>query len=132
MPRQTPVPLSDTLVTIKKGEAAPAPEPDRRREAPPLKRVSMTFRITESAYERLRRQAFETRVSQQALVDQALEQFLAQRDPRGGGPPPRAPRHPQWPDKNPSARIATWPRGDMRSCKHTSTVRYNYPGGGPR
>jgi predicted transcriptional regulator len=41
----------------------------------------MTFRITETAYERLRRMAFETRVSQQALVDQALERFLA--DGRG-------------------------------------------------
>jgi len=38
----------------------------------------MTFRITETAYERLRRMAFETRVSQQALVDQALERFLAE------------------------------------------------------
>jgi hypothetical protein len=37
----------------------------------------MTFRITEAAYERLRREAFERRVPQQALVDQALDQFFA-------------------------------------------------------
>jgi len=76
MPRPMRVPLSDTLVTIKKGEAAPAPEPDRAREAPAVKRIAMTFRITAAAYERLRLRAFETRVSQQAIVDQALEQFL--------------------------------------------------------
>lgn len=80
MPRPQHVPLSDGLVTIKKGEAAPAPEPGRRgRRAPLPERVSMTFRITKPAYERLRRMAFETRVSQQALVDQALEQFFAER-----------------------------------------------------
>jgi hypothetical protein len=79
MSRQMRVPLSDALVTIKKGEAAPAAaEPDRRREPPPAKRVPMTFRITETAYERLRQKAFETRVSQQALVDQALDQFFAE------------------------------------------------------
>jgi hypothetical protein len=76
MPRSTRVPLSDALVTVRKGDAAPAPAPGRAREAPVSKRVPMTFRITETAYERLRRMAFETRVSQQALVDQALERFL--------------------------------------------------------
>jgi hypothetical protein len=81
MPRSPRVPLSEDLVTVKKGHAAPAPEPGRGREAPVPKRVPMTFRITETAYERLRRMAFETRVSQQALVDQALERFLA--DSRG-------------------------------------------------
>ena len=79
MPRPMHVPLSDSLVTIKKGEAAPAPEPGRRREAPAVKRVPMTFRITEAAYERLRRMAFETRVSQQALMDQALDRFFDER-----------------------------------------------------
>jgi hypothetical protein len=72
------VPLSDTLVTVKKGNAAPAPEPGGGRAAPVPKRVPMTFRITETAYERLRRMAFETRVSQQALVDQALERFFTE------------------------------------------------------
>ncbi len=81
MPRAPRVPLSEDLVTVKKGHAAPAPEPARERAAPLPKRVPMTFRITETAYERLRRMAFETRVSQQALVDQALERFLA--DGRG-------------------------------------------------
>ncbi len=79
MPRPQHVPLSDTLVTIKKGEAAPAPEPGRRRKDVSVKRVPMTFRITEAAYERLRRMAFESRVSQQALVDQALERLFAER-----------------------------------------------------
>jgi len=83
MSRTPHVPLSDSLVTIKKGEAAPAPEPGRRRDAPAPERVAMTFRITRTAYERLRRMAFETRVSQQALVDQALERLF---DERGGGP----------------------------------------------
>jgi len=69
------VPLSDDLVTVKKGEAAPAPEPGRKGK-PPQERVAMTFRITTEAYERLRRTAFETRQSQQALVDQALDRFL--------------------------------------------------------
>ena len=78
MPRAMRVPLSDALVTVKKGDAAPAPEPGRGREAPVPKRVPMTFRITETAYERLRRMAFETRVSQQALVDQALDRFFAE------------------------------------------------------
>ncbi len=82
MPRALRVPLSDALVTVKKGHAAPAPEPGGGRAAPgpkPLpKRVAMTFRITETAYERLRRMAFETRVSQQALVDQALERFFTE------------------------------------------------------
>ena len=78
MPRPLRVPLSDALVSVKKGDAAPAPEPGRGREEPVPKRVPMTFRITETAYERLRRMAFETRVSQQALVDQALDRFFAE------------------------------------------------------
>lgn len=51
-------------------ELVPAPR------APVTERVPMTFRITKAAYERLRQRAFETRVSQQALMDQALDQFL--------------------------------------------------------
>ena len=78
MPRALRVPLSDALVTVKKGHAAPAPEPGGGRATPVPKRVAMTFRITETAYERLRRMAFETRVSQQALVDQALERFFTE------------------------------------------------------
>lgn len=78
MPRPMRVPLSDNLVVVGKGQATPAPEPGKRSEPAPQKRVSMTFRITEAAYERLRRRAFEGRVSQQALVDQALDQFLAE------------------------------------------------------
>lgn len=81
MPRTPHVPLSDSLVMVKKGEAAPAPEPGSRRGAPAPERIAMTFRITRPAYERLRRMAFEARVSQQALVDQAIERLL---DERGG------------------------------------------------
>ena len=57
----------------------PAPEPGPPSDAPAIKRVAMTFRTTESAYERLRRRASETRVSQQAIVDQALDYFLGER-----------------------------------------------------
>jgi hypothetical protein len=79
MPRPMPVPLSDGLVVVSKGAAAPAPEAGRRSEPPAEKRVSMTFRIPESTYEWLRRTAFEGRVSQQALVDEALNRFRAER-----------------------------------------------------
>lgn len=85
MSRAMRVPLSDSLVTVKKGNAAPALEPhsrarspEQRKETMPVKRIPMTFRLTEAAYEQLRERAFKTRVSQQALVDQALEQFLSQ------------------------------------------------------
>jgi cytochrome c556 len=57
----------------------PAPEPGPPSDAPAIKRVAMTFRTTEAAYERLRRRASETRVSQQAIVDQALDYFLGER-----------------------------------------------------
>ena len=40
--------------------------------------MPLTFRITTASHERLRRMAFETRVSQQSLVDQALDQFFAE------------------------------------------------------
>lgn len=80
MPRPMRVPLSDNLVVVGKGQAAPAAEPGRRADPPAQKRVSMTFRITEAAYEGLRRRAFEARCSQQALVDQALDRFLADGD----------------------------------------------------
>ena len=72
MPKAKPTPLSEALLPVKKGTAVPAPEPGRRREAP-QDRVAMTFRITTDAYETLRRLAFETRCSQHALVDEALE-----------------------------------------------------------
>jgi Ribbon-helix-helix domain len=78
MPRAMRVPLSNSLVTIKKGEAAPATG-RRRQEAPAVERVALTFRITTASYERLRRMAFETRVSQQSLVDQALDRLFAER-----------------------------------------------------
>jgi hypothetical protein len=39
----------------------------------------MTLRIPEASYERLRRLAIETRLSQQALADQAVNLLLAER-----------------------------------------------------
>lgn len=71
MPRQVPAPLSPDLLKAKKGEAAAPGE--RATE----KRIAITFRITEAAYERLRKRAFETRSTKQALVDDALDRFLA-------------------------------------------------------
>ena len=73
MSRSQAVPLNDGLVVVPKGGAAPAPQPGRRAEPQAEKRVALTFRITEGTYEWLRRAAFEARVSQQALVDQALD-----------------------------------------------------------
>jgi hypothetical protein len=72
MPKAKPTPLSENLMPIQKGAAMPLPEPGRQREAP-QDRVSMTFRITVPAHELLWRLAYETRQSQQALVDEALE-----------------------------------------------------------
>jgi hypothetical protein len=80
MPRAKPTPLSDTLLPVAKGAAAPAPEPGRRRrEAPQETRISMTFRIKANTYEDLRRLAFEERVSQQAIVDEALHLLITKR-----------------------------------------------------
>jgi hypothetical protein len=79
MPRPMPVPLSDGLVVVAKGAAAPAPEPGRRNEPVAEKRVSMTFRLTAETYEWLRRTAFEARTSQQALLDEALDRLRAER-----------------------------------------------------
>jgi hypothetical protein len=79
MPRPQAVPLGDALVLVPKGGAAPAPQPGRRAEPPGEKRVALTFRFTPDTYEWLRRTTFDARVSQQALVDQALGLLRAQR-----------------------------------------------------
>jgi hypothetical protein len=80
MPRPQAVPLNDALVVVPKGGAAPAPQPGRRPEPQAAeKRIALTFRITEGTYEWLRRTAFDARVSQQALVDQALDLLRAER-----------------------------------------------------
>jgi hypothetical protein len=73
MPKPKAAPLSERLVSVTKGAAAPAPEPGRPRREPIEKRVSMTFRIRADDYEFLRRAAFDARTSQQALVDQAIK-----------------------------------------------------------
>jgi len=75
MPKAKATPLSETLLPIPKGAAVPAPEPGRRRREVPQDRVSMTFRLRTEHYETLRRAAFEARVSQQALLDEALEKL---------------------------------------------------------
>jgi len=82
MPKARATPLSDSLLPIPKGEAMPAPEPGRRRTNAPQDRVSMTFRITADAHEHLRRLAYENRLSQQTLVDEALELLVAKRGAR--------------------------------------------------
>jgi hypothetical protein len=80
MSRPQAVPLNDALVVVPKGGAAPAPQPGRRAAPPAEKRVALTFRIAEGTYEWLRRTAFDARVSQQALVDQALDLLRAERN----------------------------------------------------
>ena len=70
MSRPMRVPLSDSLVTVPKGEAVPAAAPGRRPKEKAPERVPLTFRLTPDDYEQLRRMAFETRVSQQSLLDQ--------------------------------------------------------------
>lgn len=82
MPKAKAAPLSEKLLPIPKGEAMPAPEPGRRRREPAQDRVSMTFRLKTEHYEHLRRAAFEARVSQQALLDEALERWMQEQ--RGG------------------------------------------------
>ena len=85
MPKAKATPLSETLLPIPKGAAVPAPEPGRRRrEAPPQDRVSMTFRLRSEHYETLRRAAFDARVSQQALLDEALENWCREQRSNGG------------------------------------------------
>ena len=83
MPKAKAAPLSDKLPPIEKGAAMPAPEPGRRRREPPQDRVSTTFRLKTEHYEHLRREAFEARVSQQALLDEALEEWVLKRQRSG-------------------------------------------------
>jgi hypothetical protein len=73
MRKAKPTPLSDALLPVRKGEAAPAPEPGRQRRASTEDRVAMTFRLKADDYEYLRRSAFEARMSQQALLDEAIK-----------------------------------------------------------
>jgi hypothetical protein len=84
MPKAKATPLSETLLPIPKGTAVPAPEPGRRRREVPQDRVSMTFRLRTEHYEMLRRAAFEARVSQQALLDEALEKWCLEQRRNGG------------------------------------------------
>jgi len=80
MPKAKATPLSETLLPIPKGAAVPAPQPGRRRREVPQDRVSMTFRLRTEHYETLRRAAFEARVSQQALLDEALEKWCREQE----------------------------------------------------
>ena len=80
MPRVQHVPLSDALVTIRKGEAAPAPDPDQHRDAPVPNRVAITFRLTEAAHEWLRLRAFETRKTKQAIVDEMFASCMVDKN----------------------------------------------------
>ncbi|MCL2430432.1 MAG: ribbon-helix-helix domain-containing protein [Alphaproteobacteria bacterium] len=82
MAKSKATPLSETLLPSAKGDARPAPEPGQVRRLPPQDRVSMSFRITRDAHELLRRLAYETRRSQQDLVDEALEGLAAKHNER--------------------------------------------------
>jgi hypothetical protein len=84
MPKAKATPLSETLLPIPKGAAVPAPEPGKRRREVPQDRVSMTFRLRAEHYETLRRAAFDARVSQQALLDEALEKWCLEHRRNGG------------------------------------------------
>jgi hypothetical protein len=42
-----------------------------------LERIALTFHITATAHENLLRRAYEKKVSQQSLLDQAFDQFFA-------------------------------------------------------
>jgi hypothetical protein len=79
MAKTKPTPLSESLLPIAKGAALPNPELGRRRREPAAERVSLTFRLDADVYELLRRAAFEQRVSQQALVNQALRLLLSRK-----------------------------------------------------
>ena len=83
MPKAKATPLSETLMPVPKGQAVPAPEPGRRRREVPQDRVSMTFRLRAEHYETLRRAAFDARVSQQALLDEALEKWCLEQRRNG-------------------------------------------------
>jgi hypothetical protein len=72
MSKARATPLHERLLPISKGEAVPAPAPGKARREPPEDRVTMTFRLKRDDHEYLRRRAFEARISQQALVDEAL------------------------------------------------------------
>ena len=84
MPKAKAAPLHETLLPIPKGAAVPAPEPGKRRREVPQDRVSMTFRLRSEHYETLRRAAFDARVSQQALLDEALEKWCREQQSNGG------------------------------------------------
>jgi hypothetical protein len=59
----------------------------------------MTFRLRSEHYETLRRAAFDASVSQQALLDEALEKWCREQQSNGGSTVAR--KH---------GRIVAWPR----------------------
>jgi hypothetical protein len=79
MPRPMRTPLTENLVTVAKGQAAPAPEPGRQVKPPEEERVATTYRLPASLYKRLRRAAFEAEQSQQAMVEEAIDAHLTAR-----------------------------------------------------
>ena len=62
-------PLTETLVTVAKGQAAPAPDPGRPARPPEGARVAVTYRLPTALYRRLRKAAFDADQSQQAIVE---------------------------------------------------------------
>jgi len=74
-------PLDAGIVRIRKGEAQPAPEPQRPKAvAPAEERIGITVRLPASVHEQLRVAAFEQRTSKQALMERlVIEHFGAKR-----------------------------------------------------
>ena len=80
MARQRPMPLSEGLVTVGKGEAAPVTQTGRRETAAPEPRVAITFRLTEAAHEWLRAESYRTRRTKQAIVDEMFAGYMAHKN----------------------------------------------------
>ena len=76
MARQQPTPISDRLVTVDKGKAAPVASPGQPAVAAEPPRVPITFRLTEAAHEWLRDEAYRTRQTKQAIVDAMFASYI--------------------------------------------------------
>ncbi len=104
MAKAAPAPLHASLLGVPKGAAAPAgdvpraaepapPPPEPAPAAPPARvrrpetapppveepRTALTVRLPLTTQERLREAAFRTRREKQAIVDEALGEWLEQR-----------------------------------------------------
>ena len=74
-----PTPLDAGIVTVRKGEAAPASEPQKLKPLPRVEeRIGITVRFPATIHERLRVLAFERRTSKQALIEEWVAAQLAE------------------------------------------------------